>query len=333
MKCYLNHKVYALFTLVLLAACAAQPPTPAQPAATAKPATTAPKPTGTYAQLQPGTLAFGGAIQFGQMDDIYLIQTDGTSRTKLTGNDGRTESPAWSPDGSKIAYHYVHYSSGKADWPGQVWVMNADGSGQTQLTRDPVGGSYPAWSLDGKQIVFNSGYYPIGINGPAQIYIVNADGSEMRRLTNGPDNDMFPTVAPDGKILFLRKKFSYASGQGDVFAIKPDGTGLVQLTKVGHVGWYALSPDGSLLAIHDKSQHRIVILTVDGSQPPRTLIETDYGFDFAQIAWSPDGKALAIGRADLTNVYGFPVYIVNANGSGLTTVPKVNDAMSIAWKP
>ena len=320
--------IFALASLLGATACgqsAASPPATPAPSATTKSAGNMP--------VHSGTIAFGGAINFPQIDEIYLIQTDGTGRTKLTGNGGRTESPAWSPDGSKIAYHYVHYSNGKADWPGQVWVMNADGSGQTQLTNDPVGGSYPAWSLDGKQIVFNSGYYPIGTYGPAQIYIINADGSEMRRLTNGPDNDMFPTVAPDGKILFLRKKFSYASDQGDVFAIKPDGTGLIQLTKVGHVGWYALSPDGTRLAIHDKSLHKIVILTVDGSQSPWTIVDTDFGYDFAQIAWSPDGKALAIAQSDLLEVFGSPISIVNADGSGLTSIPQVRDAISIAWRP
>jgi TolB protein len=325
-----------LFILTGCSQTAAEPTVTAAPITTpvptAIPPTASPKATATL-PAQTGTIAFGRALPFPQNDDIYLIQTDGTGLKQLTGNGGRTESPAWSPDGSKIAYHYVSFSNGEADWPAQVWVMNADGSGQTQLTRIPVGGSYPAWSADGKQIVFNSGFYPIGTYGPAQIYIINADGGEMRRVTNGPDNDLFPTFAPDGKILFLRKKFSYASDLGDVFAINPDGTGLVQITKVGYVGWYALSPDGTLLAIHNKNQNQIEILTMDGSQQPMTLVDKDFRYDFVQIAWSPDGKRLALARADLLNVYGFPVYIVNADGSGLTTIPHADDAISIAWRP
>ena len=281
-----------------------------------------------------GTIAFGKADSVQQTDDIYLIQTDGTGLTQLTGNGGITESPAWSPDGSKIAYHFFATTELISKVPYQIWVMNADGSGQTQLTHDPAGGAWPSWSLDGKQIVFNDWYNePLGKYGPAQIYIINADGSDMRRVTNGPDYDFIPTFAPNEKILFLRFQFSTLEIGGDVFEINPDGTGLVQLTKSVRVGWYALSPDGSLLAIHNKDQHSIEILTMDGSQPPRTLLDTDFAYKWAQIVWSPDGKALAIARSSFGGVHGFPLYIVNADGSGLTKVPNADDAYSIAWRP
>ena len=63
---------------------------------------------------------------------------DGSAQTNLTNNPARDEYPAWSPDGSKIAFQ------SNRDGGPRIYVMNADGSGQTKLTNQ--GDEYPAWS-------------------------------------------------------------------------------------------------------------------------------------------------------------------------------------------
>jgi Tol biopolymer transport system component len=335
--------VVIIYLTILLSGCNAKGTPASTPTSTISPTTSSPTATSanTASPNPTATLpAYAGTIAFGKVDpalqhaDIYLIQTNGADLKQLTGHGGDTEAPAWSPDGSKIAYHFAPYNYTKVVLPYQIWVMNADGSGQTQLTRDPIGGAWPSWSRDGKQIVFNDWYdAPLGKYGPAQIYIINADGSDMRRVTNGPDYDFTPIFAPDGKILFLRFKFTGLGTGGDVFEINPDGTDLVQLTSSAHVGWYALSPDGTLLAIHNTDQHSFEILTMDGSQPPKTLLDNDFSYTWAQVVWSPDGKALAIAPSSFGYIHGFPLYIVNADGSGLTKVPNTDDAYSIAWRP
>ncbi len=290
-----------------------------------------PTPTPTAPVWPPaGTLAIGRTDESRSNSEIYLIQTDGTSTQQLTQSGGRTDSPAYSPDGSKIAYH--HNS-------GAIWVMNADGSDRHRLTVPPAkGGSWPAWSLDGKQIVYNTwdNVHLQNCDEIFQIYIINVDGSDNRQLTKGPLCNTNPSFTPDGKILFLgQENHKMISNGGEVFEMNPDGTGLVKLPTSGHIGWYALSPDGSLLAVHDMFLSRIDIITMDGSQPPRTLLDNDYSFDWAQMAWSPDGKALAIARAPGLNpvMYGAPAYIVNVDGSGLTRIPNIDNVWSIAWKP
>jgi len=169
-------------------------------------------------------------------------------------------SPAWSPDGRKIAFVsdrdlnpgiYVMNAdgsrqrrlTGEADLnAGQTWspdgrklaflvpggrvselyVVNADGSGRRKLTRD-AGIAAPAWSPDGRKLAFRSDR-----NGNAEIYV--ADGSGLRRLTRNPASDDGPAWSPDGrKIAFSR----WHDGDGDVYLMNADGSGQTRLTHHG----------------------------------------------------------------------------------------------------
>jgi TolB protein len=68
------------------------------------------------------------------------MNADGSGQTNLTNSGAGDSSPAWSPDGTRIAF-----MSGR-DGNHQVYVMDADGSGQTNLTDNPADDGFPAWS-------------------------------------------------------------------------------------------------------------------------------------------------------------------------------------------
>ena len=68
------------------------------------------------------------------------MNADGSSQVRLTNNQNDDLHPAWSPDGSHIAF--TSYRDGNAE----IYVMNADGSDQTNLTNNPGGDWQPAWS-------------------------------------------------------------------------------------------------------------------------------------------------------------------------------------------
>jgi Tol biopolymer transport system component len=114
--------------------------------------------------------------------DIWVGNVNGSGFTRLTDpNDGADQYPAWSPNGSQIAF--VHTG---------IWVMNADGSAKRKLTN----GFSPAWSPNGQQIAFEDTRDggPCCVDGVynVDIYSMNADGSAVKRLTNNAAYDKEP---------------------------------------------------------------------------------------------------------------------------------------------
>ncbi len=144
-------------------------------------------------------------------------------------------STAWSPDGSKI---YFDYSC-------NMWSMNRDGSGVVSITGSNCYDDVPAVRLTDGAVAFHNQF-----NG---LFFMNSDGSGRVAIPNTAPNDYWSSWSPDGQwIVFGR----YASPSGplvNIFKIKPDGSGLTQLTNLGagdviNFGWVVSNDGLNLLA-------------------------------------------------------------------------------------
>ena len=298
------------------------------PSASATLAPASPSPTNT--QVHPGTIALTMVPnEFTGRGYIYLGKTDGTQLKRLTRGPTDDGDPAWSPDGAWIAY-----TSGASLGEGyQVWVMEADGGGKRQVTHGQPGGIFPAWSPDGARLAFSSWLHkPSGYLEPTHICVVRTDGGGRRQLTSGSAYDLFPAWSPDGTILFLRKA-GFHDSTGDVFAVRANGGRVVRVTTLGNVSGFALSPDGAQIVLHDTEQGRILLLATHDGGTPTTLLDDDFDYNLMSFSWSPDGKAIVMAQRDLSGLYGPALHIVNADGSGLTTVPNIEEVMAPAWRP
>jgi Tol biopolymer transport system component len=91
--------------------------------------------------------------------------------------------PAWSPDGSRIAF-MTYSDSGTAD----IHLINADGTNRVGVTNDSQFDWQPAWSPDGSRIAFVR---------DADVFTMNADGTNLVRLTTHR-LAAFPSWSPDG---------------------------------------------------------------------------------------------------------------------------------------
>jgi Tol biopolymer transport system component len=112
--------------------------------------------------------------------EIYVMSSDGSNQANVTNAEGEDSYPAWSSDGSKIAFTSFRGSFGNPD----IFVMSPDGSGLLNITDDLAEDFDPAWSPDGSKIVFSrstGGYF--------HVYTMDADGTDVQQLTDLDFND------------------------------------------------------------------------------------------------------------------------------------------------
>jgi Tol biopolymer transport system component len=111
----------------------------------------------------------GVTIAFTGPDGIYLMNHNGTGRTRLTAG----AEPAWSADGTRIAYTLGHDLGGSA-----LHVMLSDGSGITAVTsaQSSVWDTHASWSPDGGRIVFQRSWDD-GVDRYTDVFVAASDGS------------------------------------------------------------------------------------------------------------------------------------------------------------
>jgi dipeptidyl aminopeptidase/acylaminoacyl peptidase len=126
--------------------------------------------------------------------EIYAVNPDGSSLTQLTNDSGvndRGEDPAWSPDGTKMAFGDGSHVS----------VMDAYGSNKRNLPAPngpPAHVTNPTWSPDGTQSAFSSELLSPQI-AYADIYTISTDGPGLTNLTNSPGvGELSPDFSPNG---------------------------------------------------------------------------------------------------------------------------------------
>ena len=106
------------------------------------------------------------------IEELWLINSDGTNPRPLISDGFYAMQPSWSPDGEKIAF--ASSRSGNMD----VWVVDKNGRNARQLTFDKSYDADPSWSPDGTEMCFTSTR-----SGQMEIWVMDSNGENSRQLT------------------------------------------------------------------------------------------------------------------------------------------------------
>ena len=284
---------------------------------------------------------------------IVVMNPDGSGQRLVTDTD-RNWDPAWSPDGSRIAF--VSIRRGVFS---DIFVMNAGGSGVRPLTRNDskltttimlkkqatMMFQAPTWSPDGSRIAYSQFDHAPNFDkheGVSVIYTVDANTSGVPQSQPLPARsvkleiaDAWPDWSPDGSKLVLSEAFNLLFVVGsNIVVSNTDGSNSVKLTESQtnlHPAW---SPDGKKIAysgfISQTSEVSqvwdIFVMNADGEG---NVNLTQGRSEDSHPTWSPDGKRIAFhsnrtGRNE--------IYVMNADGSDVRQVT-FDGGISPDWGP
>lgn len=263
--------------------------TPPTPSLTPLPPTATPPPTMTPAPTVVVQKILYVSPRNGN-SEIFVINSDGNERQRLTTNDTDDFGPDWSPNGNQIAFS-----------SGGILTMNANGNKVQRLTSNALD-QHPDWSPDGNRIVFASG----------NIFVINADGTNLTPLTSASTGVFYqdPVWSPNGNQIAFSSNVN--GGGFNIYVMNADGNNVIQLTtNITGAGSPAWSPDGNRIAFQALNAGSFAIFVMNANGSGLTMISGGNG-DNRHPAWSPDSQQIVFASNRDGN---FELYVMNADGT------------------
>jgi len=228
----------------------------------------------------------------GKKFSLVVADSDGHNEQAVLTQNEPIMSPAWSPDGSHLAY--VSFETGHAT----VYVQSLYTNQRVILANFRGSNSAPAWSPDGKQLAV-----VLTRDGSSQIYLVRPDGSGLRRITFSGAIDTEPNFSPDGQYLLFT---SDRGGSAQIYRMPVEGGPAQRMTFDEGTNFSPRhSLDGKSFVFSHLVKGRFYIAVQDFQTGQMSLL-TEGGWE-KRPSFAPNGKLIlfaseARGRGILATV-------------------------------
>ena len=272
--------------------------------------------------------AANGQLYFDVDGTVVATNPDGSGR-RIVDVGVRASGPYLSPDGTRMAFVALYPENGFRE---RVLVADSDGSsshvisGDLSLDIDPT--INPTWSPDGSQLAFGALH-----EGRDELFVANADGSGVHSLG---DPDLYwranPEWSPSGD--WIAFKATLMTEPPFIAVIRPDGTDEHRVPASagagdGFRGFQLWAPDLThrlLYSVGDTQDLGDAMAVMNVDTGVETIISDVPGVEEHRGAWSPDASRITFHLGD-------KIAVVNADGTGLITLPDKLSADAIGWSP
>jgi beta-lactamase regulating signal transducer with metallopeptidase domain len=197
-------------------------------------------------------------------------------------------SPRVSPDGETLVFSDDD----------KLWSCDTNEAGNPGAIADLNG--RVTWMADSKHLVISTGKYIENEGWKCETWQIRADGLDKTALPI-PETDFVDDISRDGKAFVTSSDRHPPKGSGyQLYVMRPDGTEQRRLTKEGLNVGARIAPDGRRVAyvFQNRDGNKLKLINIDGTGEQTILSENGGADSVGGVAWSPDGKRLAVIRYD-----------------------------------